>query len=174
MLSIYIDPKMLDGGRNFPEMVAGYIDFVRACKPQPGVQSVMVPGDPERRQRKDRLANGIPLAVDGWNDIIRSAEALGVTRATIDEILERGEREDEWIGRWSSFPTPCIRTCSKRSSRASDDAVAAAVRDPEIHEKLVKFNQFPVGNTPEEFRAFLQTNAKNLQTIARDSRIKID
>jgi tripartite-type tricarboxylate transporter receptor subunit TctC len=54
------------------------------------------------------------------------------------------------------------------------DAVAAAVRDPEIHEKLVKFNQFPVGNTPEEFRAFLQTNAKNLQTIARDSRIKID
>lgn len=54
------------------------------------------------------------------------------------------------------------------------DAVAAAVRDPEVHEKLVKFNQFPVGNTPEEFREFLQTNAKNLQTIARDSHIKID
>ncbi len=87
MLSIYIDPKMLDGGRNFPEMAGGYIDFVRSCKPQPGVSSVMVPGDPERRQRKDRLANGIPLAVDGWNDIVRSAEAHGVTRATIDEIL---------------------------------------------------------------------------------------
>jgi len=88
MLSIYIDPTMLDGGRNFPESVAGYIDFVRECKPQPGVSSVMVPGDPERRQRKERLANGIPLAVDGWNDIIRSAKTLGVTRATIDDILK--------------------------------------------------------------------------------------
>ena len=95
MLSIYIDPKALDGGRNFPEMVAGYVDFVRSCKPQPGVSSVMVPGDPERRQRQDRLANGIPLALDGWNDIIRSAEALGVTRATIDGILSAaGEKKN--------------------------------------------------------------------------------
>ena len=53
-------------------------------------------------------------------------------------------------------------------------AVAAAVRDPEVHEKLVKFNQFPMGNSPEQFREFLQTNAKNLQVIAHDSHIKID
>lgn len=87
MLSIYIDPKMLDGSRNFPEMVAGYIDLVRSCKPQPGVESVMVPGDPERRQRKDRLANGVPLAVDGWNDIVHCAEGVGVTRAAIMDIV---------------------------------------------------------------------------------------
>jgi hypothetical protein len=43
-----------------------------------------------------------------------------------------------------------------------------------VHEKLVKFNQFPVGNTPEEFREFLRTNAKNLQAVARESNIKID
>jgi len=54
------------------------------------------------------------------------------------------------------------------------NAVATAVRSPEAHEKLVKFNQFPVGNTPEEFREFLQSNAKSLQAVARDSHIKID
>jgi tripartite-type tricarboxylate transporter receptor subunit TctC len=54
------------------------------------------------------------------------------------------------------------------------NAIATAVRTPEVHEKLVKFNQFPMGNTPAEFREFLQTNAKNLQTIARESNIKID
>jgi LDH2 family malate/lactate/ureidoglycolate dehydrogenase len=48
----------------------------------------MVPGDPERRCRKDRLVNRIPLAADGWNKIIQSAEALGVTRDTIHEILD--------------------------------------------------------------------------------------
>jgi tripartite-type tricarboxylate transporter receptor subunit TctC len=54
------------------------------------------------------------------------------------------------------------------------NAVATAVRTPEVRDKLVKFNQFPVGNTPEEFREFLQTNAKSLQAVARDSHIKID
>ncbi len=48
------------------------------------------------------------------------------------------------------------------------------MRTPEVRDKLVKFNQFPVGNTPEEFREFLQTNAKSLQAVARDSHIKID
>jgi Malate/L-lactate dehydrogenases len=87
MLSIYIDAKMIDRAQNFPEVVAGYIDFVRSCKPQAGAQDVMVPGDPERRYRRDRLVNGIPLAVDGWNNIIRSAEALGINRDTIREAL---------------------------------------------------------------------------------------
>jgi uncharacterized oxidoreductase len=87
MLSIYIDAKMIDRDRNVPELVAGYIDFVRSCKPQAGVEDVMVPGDPERRHRKERLANGIPLAVDGWNNIIRSAEALGIERNTIPQAL---------------------------------------------------------------------------------------
>jgi hydroxycarboxylate dehydrogenase B len=87
MLSIYIDAKMIDRDQNVPELVAGYIEFVRSCKPQAGVQDVMVPGDPERRHRKERLAKGIPLAVDGWNNIIRSAEALGIARNTIPEAL---------------------------------------------------------------------------------------
>jgi len=88
MLSIYIDPKMIDRAQNFPAAVSGYIDFVRSCKPQASVEGVMVPGDPERRCRKDRLVNRIPLAADGWNKIIQSAEALGVTRDTIHEILD--------------------------------------------------------------------------------------
>ena len=54
------------------------------------------------------------------------------------------------------------------------NAIATAVRTPEVHDRLVKFNQFPVGNTPDEFREFLQTNAKSLQAIARESNIKID
>jgi uncharacterized oxidoreductase len=87
MLSIYIDPKRLDQPQQFPALVSGYIDFVRSCKPQPNVPSVLVPGDPERRQRRERLAKGIPLAVDGWNDIVRSGEALGLKRETVDSIL---------------------------------------------------------------------------------------
>jgi hypothetical protein len=32
----------------------------------------------------------------------------------------------------------------------------------------------PVGNTPEEFRAFLQENMTNLMAIAHDSNIKLN
>jgi tripartite-type tricarboxylate transporter receptor subunit TctC len=54
------------------------------------------------------------------------------------------------------------------------DAIAAAVRSPEVRDKLEKFNQFPVGNTPKEFTTFLQDNMKSLQAVAHDSHIKID
>jgi hydroxycarboxylate dehydrogenase B len=87
MLSIYIDPERIDSAQDFPAAVADYIDYVRACNPRVGGPNVMVPGDPERRCRKDRLANGIPLAVDGWNDILKVGETLGVKQDVIRDIL---------------------------------------------------------------------------------------
>ena len=36
-------------------------DYVRALRPRPGIERVMLPGDPEAAARADRSANGIPL-----------------------------------------------------------------------------------------------------------------
>jgi tripartite-type tricarboxylate transporter receptor subunit TctC len=54
------------------------------------------------------------------------------------------------------------------------NAVAAAVRTPAVAARLDQVGQIPVGNTPAEFRTFLQEGTINLKAIARDSNIKIN
>jgi hydroxycarboxylate dehydrogenase B len=38
----------------------------------------MVPGDPERRAREHRTANGLPLTTETWNSILDAGAALGL------------------------------------------------------------------------------------------------
>jgi tripartite-type tricarboxylate transporter receptor subunit TctC len=54
------------------------------------------------------------------------------------------------------------------------NAVATAVRTPAVAARLEQVGQLPVGNTPNEFRIFLQEGTTNLKAIARDSNIKIN
>jgi tripartite-type tricarboxylate transporter receptor subunit TctC len=53
-------------------------------------------------------------------------------------------------------------------------AFAGAVQTPEIRARLEQLNQFPVGNTPEEFATFLQENQARLVKVVREANIKID
>lgn len=87
MLSIYIDPKAIDRQQDFPALVAGYVDFVRSCKPRTEGEDVMIPGDPERRKRRDRLENGVPLTADGWDSLVASAVSVGIARDDVLQIM---------------------------------------------------------------------------------------
>ncbi len=53
-------------------MTGKLADAVRACRPAPGADKVMLPGEPEEACRKWRLAEGI--AID--DDLIRELEDL--------------------------------------------------------------------------------------------------
>ena len=53
-------------------------------------------------------------------------------------------------------------------------AFAGAVQTPDVKAKLEQLNQFPVGNTPEEFAAFLQENMTRLAKVAREANVKLD
>ena len=83
MLSIYIDPDRLDDGHGWSSAVAAYIDEVRACPPADPDAPVMVPGDPERRRRADRLAYGVPLDTEVWESLLRSGERHGLDREAL-------------------------------------------------------------------------------------------
>ena len=39
---------------------------------------MLAPGDPEARTREARLAEGVPLPVDTWAQILRTAADLGL------------------------------------------------------------------------------------------------
>jgi tripartite-type tricarboxylate transporter receptor subunit TctC len=53
-------------------------------------------------------------------------------------------------------------------------AFAGATQTPEIKARLEQLNQFPVGNTPEEFAIFLRDNQARLVKVVRDSNIKLE
>ena len=52
-------------------------------KPIAGVESVLVPGDPERKTRAERTKNGVPIPDDTWAAIVNTAREVGVSEASI-------------------------------------------------------------------------------------------
>jgi len=80
MLSIYIDPKLMNDDDGWAASVSNYIAEVRASAPADPDTPVMVPGDPERKRRAERMANGLPLAPDVWESLLNAGESKGLDR----------------------------------------------------------------------------------------------
>ena len=53
-------------------------------------------------------------------------------------------------------------------------AVAAAVRDPQVHAKLVEIGYEPVGGTPQQFTAVLQKEIPRWHKLIRELNISLD
>jgi tripartite-type tricarboxylate transporter receptor subunit TctC len=51
-------------------------------------------------------------------------------------------------------------------------AFAGALQAPEVRAKFLQLNSFPVGNTPDEFAAFLRDNMTRLGSVVRDANIR--
>jgi hydroxycarboxylate dehydrogenase B len=67
------------GGRDeFLCAVGGLSAFVRGTARVPGVAEITLPGDPERRSRERRLAEGIPIPDGTWGLLIKMANELSV------------------------------------------------------------------------------------------------
>ncbi len=83
MLSIYIDPRQLDPEEFFPADVKRYVEFFKSSRPVAAGGEVLVPGEPEIRTRRKRLAEGIPLPDDTWARIVAAARGVGLDDARI-------------------------------------------------------------------------------------------
>ena len=90
MLSIYMDLEFFDSDDHFATEARQYVDFFKSAKPAAPDGEVLVPGEPERRTREKRLAEGIPLPEEAWQAILRTAEAAGLSQAEIDRALGAG------------------------------------------------------------------------------------
>ncbi len=86
MLSIYLAPARMDDGHGWSAAVAEYIDFIRAIPPAKGVDSVLIPGDPERARRIDRRTNGLPLSQGVWDSIVITGVELGLDRDALENL----------------------------------------------------------------------------------------
>jgi uncharacterized oxidoreductase len=85
MLSLYIDPKVVDPEAMFPGDVARYVAYFKSARPATPGGEVLVPGEPERRNREQRLKEGVPLPDDTWASIVAAAREVGVDETRIQQ-----------------------------------------------------------------------------------------
>ncbi|OHB80514.1 MAG: dehydrogenase [Planctomycetes bacterium RBG_16_64_12] len=73
-----LDPGHLGGAEHFAGEVSSLVAYIRGCPRVDGVDEILLPGDPERRTLKRRLAEGIALDEKNWEQLVNLAAKLGV------------------------------------------------------------------------------------------------
>ena len=89
MLSIYLSLEAFTGDHDFAAEARQYLDFFTGARPAVAGGEVLVPGQPEQRNRTQRLAEGIEVPGDAWADIRAAALDVGLSQARIDAAIER-------------------------------------------------------------------------------------
>ena len=79
MLTIVIDPSRLVDrewlAQEIAAMTALHHRLAAGARPD---EPVLIPGDPERRNRAERLADGVPIDDETWREIAAAARGINV------------------------------------------------------------------------------------------------
>jgi LDH2 family malate/lactate/ureidoglycolate dehydrogenase len=75
---IAIDPAAFGSPDEFMARVQKFVAQIKESKKAPGVEEILVPGEPEFRTREKRLREGIPIADEVWAELEKIAEELGI------------------------------------------------------------------------------------------------
>jgi uncharacterized oxidoreductase len=73
-----IDPTAFVPLEEFRTRVKKFVEEVKGSKKAPGIEEIMIPGEPERRMRELRLREGIPIPDEIWGEISSMARKLSV------------------------------------------------------------------------------------------------
>jgi uncharacterized oxidoreductase len=87
LLSIVIDLRRLGDAGAIDAEARHFVDWMKACKPVAADGEVLAPGEPERKTRAERLANGIPLDENTIAQMQDAARKVGVAPAEIDALV---------------------------------------------------------------------------------------
>lgn len=78
MLSIVIDPRIYGTANTCSTQAAAFVDWVKASPVRDGME-MMIAGDPERKSRAKRIAEGIPVDENTWQEIRDAGAKVGVS-----------------------------------------------------------------------------------------------
>jgi len=87
MLSIYIRPEKYVNQKEYEKEIKRYIKFFKSAKSIIDGNKILMPGEKELLNQKDRLKNGIPLSKITWQAIINTAKSLRIDDKLINKCL---------------------------------------------------------------------------------------
>src|ERR1700733_7631141 len=88
MFAVYVDPKVVDPANFFDGEISRYVSYFKDTKPAAGIDSVLIPGEPEAKMRAERTKNGVPLPDDTWAAIVNTARDVGVSETSIQRATQ--------------------------------------------------------------------------------------
>jgi len=75
---IAIDPATFGSVDEFNARVQKFVTQLKESRKAPGIEEILVPGEPEFRIREKRLQEGIPISDEVWAELEQIAKELGV------------------------------------------------------------------------------------------------
>lgn len=86
MFSIIVNPSSLGTGEHLEAQTKAFTEWVLQSPPQDGVERVLLPGEPERMHKQERLAKGIPVDPTTWQEILEAAQKLGLEATEVSAV----------------------------------------------------------------------------------------
>jgi len=83
VLFILLDIDQFAGAGHFLQEVHALAESVRTCPRAEGISEILLPGDPEQREKARRLETGIPLDDGTWKQLVEVAGRLKVNVPTM-------------------------------------------------------------------------------------------
>ncbi len=78
MLSFYLRPDVIDDPEAFAQRARRFIAFCHSSRADRPGGAVLLPGEPERRQRILREHEGVPLPDEVWRSLLATADEVGL------------------------------------------------------------------------------------------------
>ena len=82
-LAIVVDVQKVRAGDGFGKDVDELVEWVKSSALAPGFDEILVPGEPEARERARRTKDGIPIAEETWRQISEAASRYGVEAPSV-------------------------------------------------------------------------------------------
>jgi hydroxycarboxylate dehydrogenase B len=86
MTAFLVDPARLAGTEWLRREIDGFVTYVKASPPATPGAPVLVPGDPERMAREERLRDGIAVDATTWAEILVAGEHVGLSRSEAERL----------------------------------------------------------------------------------------
>jgi uncharacterized oxidoreductase len=83
MFAIVLDPARFGDTAAMARERETLIGWIKSSPPRPGVEEVLVAGEPERKSRARRLRDGIPVDANTWKELIAAAGQAGMPASAI-------------------------------------------------------------------------------------------
>ena len=148
-----------------------------------GTKLLFVPYRGQSQAQTDLLAGQVKLAFGNLPDILPYVKsghlkALGIATAArsplapeIPTLIEAGYKGPQWDS-WYGFVAPAGTPPDILEKVAA--AVHKVLSRPEVRSELLHRGLLPVGDTPAEFRTFLQNTAEDYARIIKQAGIRVD
>lgn len=86
LTSIVVAPALFAAMDGFAAEARRFVEFVKSSRPVDPDGEVLLPGEPERRTKAERAANGIPLDPNTWAQLLGAGESVGLSRAELEAM----------------------------------------------------------------------------------------